>query len=300
MNKKYQQLNTPYNPKEDVEFIDYNNWVDDILNISPPYHTNAHYEPSYQTQQNSQLSIIPRRKKVKTIPFDASPHQIEWENAKKKNQEPVDILLGRNTGINWGVSKSKESVVSVNNIIGRSQTSNKSDVKLFGKSQDLGADFQNSLNKLYGLKNIGDNPPNPADFNVDSLFGSNVNGTPNLFLKDKPNTRARAAYKSSNLNFKNSLSGLSFNSFEPSDMKIKDTPGVFHGTGTNAPNNFALGGDQMIKITARDLNQFDIINEESDPPSPNNSLGALFKIDQTPALFRGNSGIIDPKTLKRK
>lgn len=237
---------------------------------------------------------------MKTIPFDASPHQIEWDNIKKKNKEPVDILLGRNSGVNLDVSKSKESAVSVKNIIGKSQASNKSDMKLFEKSQDLALEYQNSLNKLYGLKNIGENPPNPADFNVDSLFGSNINPTPNLFLKDRPNTRTRAAFKSSNVNFKNSLSGLSFNSFEPSDMKIKDTQGAFINPGSNGQNNFALGGEQMIKISARDLNQFGMINEESDPPSPSNSIGALFKIDQTPALFRGNSGIIDPKTLKRK
>jgi hypothetical protein len=50
VNKKFQYLNAPYNPRDDQEFIDFNNCVDDILNISPPYHTNAHYDPTYQSQ----------------------------------------------------------------------------------------------------------------------------------------------------------------------------------------------------------------------------------------------------------
>ena len=37
VNKKFKELNKPYNPQQDKDFIDYNNWVDDILQISPPY-----------------------------------------------------------------------------------------------------------------------------------------------------------------------------------------------------------------------------------------------------------------------
>lgn len=33
VNKKFQVLNAPYNPRSDKEYIDYNNCVDDILNI---------------------------------------------------------------------------------------------------------------------------------------------------------------------------------------------------------------------------------------------------------------------------
>lgn len=60
-NKKYQMLNAPYNPRSDQEYIDYNNCVDDILNICPPYHTNAHYNPSYQSQTGSQLDPIKKK-----------------------------------------------------------------------------------------------------------------------------------------------------------------------------------------------------------------------------------------------
>ena len=59
---KFQQLNAPFNERDESEFVDYNNWVDDILNISPPYHTNANWGKVYNSQMNSQASIIPRRK----------------------------------------------------------------------------------------------------------------------------------------------------------------------------------------------------------------------------------------------
>lgn len=41
VNKKFQSLNAPNNPLDESNFVDFNNLVDDILNISPPYHTNA-------------------------------------------------------------------------------------------------------------------------------------------------------------------------------------------------------------------------------------------------------------------
>jgi len=61
VNKKFQVLNAPYNPRSDKEYIDYNNCVDDILNIWPPYHTNAHYDPTYQSQGASQIGLIKKR-----------------------------------------------------------------------------------------------------------------------------------------------------------------------------------------------------------------------------------------------
>lgn len=78
----------------------------------------------------------------------------------------------------------------------------------------------------------------------------------------------------------------------------------------------------MIRITPKDLSHLDDVNEEIDLQSPknfrqksknhdpfdgqlegdldNDDIEALFKEEQTPALFRGTSGVIDPQTLKRK
>jgi len=87
--------------------------------------------------------------------------------------------------------------------------------------------------------------------------------------------------------------------------------------GTNLKNSFVnQNGDPVVKITTKDLNNLEEPYEGSDLASPRNirqksqykdpfeqdqdELAALFKDDQTPALFRGNSGIIDPNTLKRK
>lgn len=37
VNRKFKELNKPYNPQQEKDFIDYNNCVDDILQIAPPY-----------------------------------------------------------------------------------------------------------------------------------------------------------------------------------------------------------------------------------------------------------------------
>lgn len=37
VNKKFKELNKPFNPQKEVDFVDYNHLVDDILQISPPY-----------------------------------------------------------------------------------------------------------------------------------------------------------------------------------------------------------------------------------------------------------------------
>lgn len=37
VNKKYKELNKPYNPAQEKDFLDYNHMVDDILQIAPPY-----------------------------------------------------------------------------------------------------------------------------------------------------------------------------------------------------------------------------------------------------------------------
>jgi len=81
-------------------------------------------------------------------------------------------------------------------------------------------------------------------------------------------------------------------------------------------------GENVVRITTKDLTNLEMQHAHSDPPSPTNfrqksqlkdpfegnldnemdqdELADLFKDDQTPALFRGNSGMIDPITLKRK
>ena len=61
VNNKFKVLNAPYNPRSEKEYVDYNNWVDDILNIWPPYHTHAHYDPTYHSQGGSQLGPIKKK-----------------------------------------------------------------------------------------------------------------------------------------------------------------------------------------------------------------------------------------------
>lgn len=268
--------------------------MDDILNISPPYHTNAHYNPTYQSQPNSQLSIIPKRKRVKTIPFNASPHNIDWSKSALKKINPAEILICNSQNLDVNPKKSKESAVSVNNILNRSQVSNrsvKSDDKLFDRSQDIGGLLQSSLQRLYGGNENG-NPHNPAEFNPGSLFSS-IKDTQNLQKKD------RGGKPSRNM-FKNSLSGFSNTSFDCIDLRGKDLAAPSQNPVSILQNSLQLGGNGLVKITLKDPSQLDFIKESSDKDSDQNSLSELFNINQTPNLFRGDSGVIDPNSFKRK
>lgn len=297
VNKKYKQLNAPYNPQRDEEFVDYNNCVDDILNISPAYQTHSKYTPTCNSQINSQASIIPKRKKVKTIPFGASPHQIDWSRDKRPN--PLASLKASNSQ-NINLEKGN-STISVKNIHSRSQKSHLSqgsniNDEIMKKSFEFANMFSSSLNRLYNLKDV---KHNPADFNPDSLFGSNITPVANSFLQEKNNNKAvNKGVKGSNLNFKNSLSRMSSNSFDPLNFKSRKTPGLFQNPSMqNATQSMPK---DLVNEDGNRYRNDEVEEEGSVGSSQNNSLTALFKNDQTPALFRGTAGGLDAKGLIRK
>mmetsp|Transcript_19151 Transcript_19151/g.16974 ORF Transcript_19151/g.16974 Transcript_19151/m.16974 type:complete len:232 (+) Transcript_19151:389-1084(+) len=159
VNKKFQALNAPYNPRSQQEYVDYNNCVDDILNICPPYHTNAHYNPTYQSQPGSQLGL--NKKKVQTIPFNASPHQIDWGKANAFKNHPEDILLSNNNK-NLDVKEEAKEMNDVPNTHRERQEKIRNSIKVDisdfkheveNKSQDIASViFQASVTKLYGGK----------------------------------------------------------------------------------------------------------------------------------------------------
>ena len=87
--------------------------------------------------------------------------------------------------------------------------------------------------------------------------------------------------------------------FENIDLKLKETPSVSQNLFLNNMNGLTQGKDQLMKIAANDLNQFEIAEvNDSECGSQNNSLIALFKNDQTPLLFRNPSGLSDIKHNK--
>lgn len=268
------------------------------MNISPPYHTNAHYNPTYHSQGGSQLSIIPKRKKVKTIPFNASPHQIDWSKdlPLKKIEENVDNLLSISPNLNLQMNRSKESLVSFKNSNNKSQVSVKS-LRSEENGMKIKSEFAKGIHNCTDANPIAEHLPNPADFNADSLFGSNAVPSQNMFMRDKTSGRMKA----SNFNFKPSFSGLSYNSFDPSESKLKEPASISQNPVLHLKNSLAIpGGENLIRINAKDLHQFEIDHDQLDVGSQNGSLAELFDNEQTPLLFRGNSGIIDPHSMKRK
>jgi hypothetical protein len=239
---------------------------------------------------------------VKTIPFNASPHQIDWSKdlPLKKIEEDVDNLLSAAPNLSFQVNKSKESLVSFKNSNNKSQISAKSlrseenGIKIKSEIVDK---FANGLPNQADTHAIGENIPNPADFNADSLFGSNALPSQNMFMKDKTSGRL----KTSNFNFRPSFSGLSYNSFDPSESKLKEPLSISQNPVHHLKNSLAApNGENFIRINAKDLSQYEIEHNQLDVGSQNGSLEELFDNEQTPLLFRGNSGVIDPHSMRRK
>ena len=298
MNSKFKVLNAPYNPKNDKEYIDYNNWVDDILNISPPYHTNAQYNPTYQSQGGSQLSIIPKRKRVKTIPFNPSQHSIDWKRTKEVKKDDNDDLLNS--------SQQAEVFESQKNKRQPEQKMQKKDLKSeelkviseekvsFDKSPNLAGEYlESNLSKLYDFNNPGEHVQNPNDFDPDALFASsNVNGTQNMFTKEKK-TKDKQDQNRNNFDIKASLSWMSNGSINLGKDRYP----------SNILNPASVLNDNLkhslVKINPKDFSGFH--DKDQDAPSPQASdLEALLKNEDTPVLFRGDSGVINPQTLKRE
>lgn len=154
--------------------------------------------------------------RVKTIPFKASPHQINWgeENELKKHQ--VDILLSNSQNIKNKTEEEKVTRGPPNNLASRIQSSLnnfnqslKADVG--NKSQDIEVSmFRASVgNGVNGRGNMTDKL-NSQELNNDSIFGSNANNTQNL-LRDSRLTKP--IVKDSQKNF----SELSFSMAENDD-----------------------------------------------------------------------------------
>ena len=68
------------------------------------------------------------------------------------------------------------------------------------------------MNRAFGLGEGQENNHNPAEFNADSLFGSNVNQTQHLIQRNLRN-KTKPQPQNTNLQFGYSLSGFSNGSF---------------------------------------------------------------------------------------
>ena len=281
VNAKFKKLNKPYNPQQDKDFIDYNHWVDDILQISPPYNYCGNEKEENKTSKSfqiapsvsqkidesvfsSQRSIVPTKKKIQTYKFDATPQQINWGFSEKADND----LLNR-TWPMTRLAKKKSSTFSITDI--------KIDNSMNNPSQILNQQVSN----FYGLEDNGASAE-PLD---------------NMFLSSRP-SRPTPLRLAPNISLQRSISGFSnltnsndYGNNKSSQMQL-DNQNLF----TQLQN---IG---LAKIPIQDLSRFDIdekgLNDIPDIPnisSRGNSFQMLLRNDPTPSLFRGTSSIVDFK-----
>jgi hypothetical protein len=300
VNKKFKELNKPFNPKKEQYAIDYNHWVDDILQISPPYNywsekdhksKGKPFEGGMNTSQNfdsklldsSQISIVPTKKKIFTIPADASQHQIQWD-PYLMNEDEID-----NIGMKTRLSKKKSSIFSIKDIVDNMKPLD--DGGLFKKTSNNGRQINMSqLNDFYnldaGLQDVN------LDLNLDNRYSSQINRSG--IIKSKPQRVSVGFTGKSSGNFSNIS-----NSNDYGRSQIQD--------GSNNLFKHLNNSLGLVRIPTNWFNglEFDDKDMMNIPDIPNissrgNSFQQLLKNDPTPALFRGGSSIIDPRMFMKK
>ena len=126
---------------------------------------------------------------MRTIPFNASPHQIDWGKANSFKNHPVDILLSNEEKLDEKeevkvMSKASNNLkLKINPSLKKENVNKK--VLFDERSQEIGVSmFQASVSKMYSLKEEDENIINSGAFNPDSIFSSNINDTQNLSKKN--------------------------------------------------------------------------------------------------------------------
>lgn len=263
---------------------------------------------------NTQKSIVPSKKKIQTIQYDASPQQLNWQIPDDKEMEQIEKSLnmpieGRMTR---GLSKKKSSTFSITDIKNSAQRVSDNG-GLFDKSASNTNQLQN-LSQIYNLGNINNDDhevPNLNDFNIDNMF-RNPSQNDILFLRSNSRNKKPIPIRRPIPEpvFGRSSSAISYNS----NIDIDANRGIGSGQhdGVNLLShlrsslNADNGGSGFLRIQANDLNRFDI--DENNiinlPEMPNissrgNSYNMMLRNDPTPALFRNASSVIDPKILRK-
>lgn len=253
----------------------------------------------------SQNSVVPTKSKIHVINYTSTPQQIaelargippdhEIEEIEKNldAERPLTRLMAK-----------KSSNFSINDIKG-SNLKHSDNYEFFNKPSQL----SNNLSQIYNMYNLPNDDNNyPNDANIDSLFL--MNNPSNMLLRSNSKILRSIPQRPymAQVQFGKSLSGLSniSNGNEYGMEKAKD--------GQEAANNMyshlqaSYGVDKgYVRIDVNELNKYDIEHQNLDNiqelqpiMSRNSSYQQMFKNTSTPALFRGSSGVIDPKILKK-
>lgn len=206
--------------------------MDEILDISPAYQTEANKKPVMLSQVASQNSIIPLRKRVKTIPLKASQHEIilhpENIEEEEKQIEITKIPKSSQISLGEGVRRSQR--------LQNSQRSQRSDLndELFKKSQDINItqNFQLSLNRFSDFEQPKNSQTNlKKDLKASNLIFKNSQSNISLGSLDQPKFHPSQFLKS-NLNPTNK----SILKFNPSLGTQKQFSQLFNNFGISQPN----------------------------------------------------------------
>ncbi|CAI2364872.1 unnamed protein product [Moneuplotes crassus] len=300
VNKKFKELNRPFNPQKESDFIDYNHCVDDILQISPPYNycgdknqkaKSKPFEGGMASSQKfdntllsaSQKSVVPTKKKILTIPADASQHLINWNPTI--NDDEINHI-----GPMTRLSKKKSSVLSIKDV-NPSIIKPMDDELLKKPSNNISQfDISQQLSNLYNLDNNDEGNDN-FDLQLAKVLDSN-----NAPTKIHRSIARRPPVAASNKPF----SGFS-NYSNNNDFTSK--PGSqINQEGSNLFKN--ISSFNLVKIPMNDI--FDVDDEamKNLPEIPNissrgNSYQNLLKNDSTPTLFKRGSSVIDQRMFKK-
>lgn len=157
---------------------------------------------------------------MKTIPFEASPHQINWGSSNALKNHPVDILLSNSQNVKNKGEEEKVLREAPKDLASRIRSSLRKDnpslkAEFDGRSQDIEVSmFQASMSKVYSVKEAeGGENLHSNDLGNDSIFGSNVGNTQNLGRKEFKTAKIPAGEG------KKEVSELSFNMLENDDNK---------------------------------------------------------------------------------
>jgi hypothetical protein len=230
----------------------------------------------------SQKSIVPTKKKILTIPADASQHQIQWDPYIMNEDE-----IGK-TGPMTRLSSKKNSIVSFRDSRNMKPLD---DEALFKKASNNGRQINISqLNDFYnldpGLQDVN------YDLNLDNPYSSQINKSGIIISKpQRPNFGFTGKSSGNFSNISNS------NDYGRSQMQ----------DGSNNLIKALHNSLGLVRIPTNQLNGLDFDDKEmmnipdiANISSRGNSLQQLWRNDTTPALFRGSSSIIDPRMLMKK
>jgi hypothetical protein len=195
MNQKYIELSRPYNPRMELDYVEYNHVVDEILQISPPYQSESPYAAKYMAPEikpggliSDNLALMAQTSGMQKILIKRTPEQSDLNplNDFSKNS------FGAYPGILGEYNKGGNSFDSLRDGLNSSKN-----IEMNKKNMKGIAHLIDTLQGIYNIEGE-DTPIQPPTFKTDSLFNKS-----NAFGIGKSINKPEAIRGNSMLEFKN-------------------------------------------------------------------------------------------------